>query len=109
MATDEPSVQVHDGVATIVLQGDVDIVTAPQIRSEALEVLGASVHQVRVDLSQCTFLDSAGVALVAVLWGRSRDLDAPFSLVDPPTNVQVVLTIAGLANLVVPRAAEGAS
>jgi anti-anti-sigma factor len=109
VATDGPSVQVHDGVATVFLRGDVDIVNAPEIRSQALEALDASVDRVQVDLSRCTFLDSAGVALVAVLWGRSRDLQAPFALLDPPTNVQVVLTIAGLSGLVEPRASESAT
>lgn len=107
--TDEPTVRVHDGVATIALRGDVDIVTAPEIRSQALEVLDSAVRQVRVDLSACTFLDSAGIALVAVLWGRSRDIAARFSLLDPPTNVQVVLSIAGLSGLIEAGTPEGAS
>jgi anti-anti-sigma factor len=105
-ATDESAVHVSNGIATITLHGDVDIVNAPRIRSQALDVLDPSVRRVQVDLSQCTFLDSAGIALVAVLWGRSRDLRAPFALLDPPTNVQVVLTIAGLSTLVEQRDGE---
>lgn len=85
--------------ARVALRGDIDIVTAPDVREDALRVLHAPVEQVEVDLSGCTFLDSAGVALLGALWSRSRDLGATFVLLDPPTNVRVVLTIAGFAGL----------
>ncbi len=103
---DESAVHVRDGVATITLQGDVDIVNAPDLRAQALGALDPSVQRVQVDLSRCTFLDSAGIALLAVLWGRARDLRAPYVLLDPPTNVEVVLTIAGLSALVQQRDGE---
>jgi anti-anti-sigma factor len=86
--------------AVVVLRGDIDVVTVPDVRERALALLATPVERVQVDMSGCTFLDSAGIALLGGLWSRARELDAEFVLTDPPTNVRVVLTIAGLAGLI---------
>jgi len=95
------TVTTADGRALVSLRGDVDVTTVPAVREQAFDVLVPPLAEVRVDLSGCTFLDSAGIALIGVLWGRAHDLGARFVLADPPTNVRVVLTIAGLAGLIV--------
>jgi anti-anti-sigma factor len=102
----EDAVRVRDGVATIALRGEVDIVTVPPVRDSALRALQPPLREVRVELAECTFLDSAGIAALAALWSRARELDAAFALLHPQTNVRVVLAIAGLSDLVVDDAAD---
>lgn len=91
--------EVDGSRARLTLRGDVDVVTAPALREQALDLLQPPLSVVDVDLSGCTFLDSAGIALLGALWARARELGAELVLRDPPTNVRVVLTIAGLAGL----------
>jgi anti-anti-sigma factor len=100
------TVRSADGQALVSLHGDVDVMTVPAVREQAFDVLVPPLAEVRVDLSGCTFLDSAGIALIGVLWGRARDLGARFVLAEPATNVRVVLTIAGLAGLIVEDGGE---
>jgi anti-anti-sigma factor len=98
--SDGSTVTTAGGRALVELRGDVDVMTVPALRDEAFGVLEPPIEEVRVDLSRCTFLDSAGIALLGVLWGRARDLGARFVLSHPQTNVRVVLTIAGLSGLI---------
>lgn len=63
------SIERGDGVATVVVSGDVDLATAPAMERTIDEAIAADgVDAVVVDLTGVGFLDSSGIA--ALLKGR---------------------------------------
>lgn len=63
---DEPlmavTVQHRDSLAVVAARGDIDLLTAPQLRTAIHEVLADAPRAVVVDLSAVTFLASVGIA-----------------------------------------------
>ena len=56
-----------DGVRIVSIRGELDLNTAPQLESE-LERIRRSSGSVVVNLSDCEFIDSTGVALLVNAW-----------------------------------------
>ncbi|MDQ3725380.1 MAG: STAS domain-containing protein [Actinomycetota bacterium] len=88
---------VEGGVRTISVRGELDLSTAPELEGpleQALENDGS----VLIDLSQCEFIDSTGIALIVRAWQRIDSGDNGRSLVICSQNDQVrrVLEITGL-------------
>jgi anti-anti-sigma factor len=85
------------GVRTISVRGELDLSTAPGLEgplNEALEDEGS----VLIDLSQCEFIDSTGIALIVRAWQRLESGENGRALVICSSNDQVrrVLEITGL-------------
>ena len=86
------------GVRTISVRGELDLSTAPDLESPLEQVLESSEGSVLIDLSQCEFIDSTGIALIVRAWQRlDGDADGR-NLVLCSQNDQVrrVLEITGL-------------
>lgn len=64
-------VPVRDGVYVVRVLGDLDMATAPTLEERVASV-GSASHLV-IDLTQCTFLDSAAVRLLTTF---ARDSEA---------------------------------
>jgi anti-sigma B factor antagonist len=86
------------GVAVIVMQGEHDVYTAPQLRAAVAELIGDG-RPVVVDLTPSTFVDSS---ILGVLLGglrNAREHDVGFALVlgesGEPT-VRRILEVTGL-------------
>jgi anti-sigma B factor antagonist len=92
---------VADGkTVTLVLEGELDLATAPSLRS-CVESLDHGWDLVVVDLAGLTFMDSTGVALIAHVYGRSTKPGHPgIELRDPQPPVLRVLEITGFGELV---------
>lgn len=58
-----------DGVHVVMVKGELDLNTAPQLESELELTLGNS-GSVVVNLSSCEFIDSTGVALLVNAWQK---------------------------------------
>jgi anti-anti-sigma factor len=66
-------VQHEHGTSVLVVAGELDMLTAPQL-SQALDVaLGARPPVLVVDLSEVTFMDSAGLAVLLSAHRESGD------------------------------------
>jgi anti-anti-sigma factor len=57
------------GVRTISVRGELDLSTAPALEGPLEEALGGE-GSVLVDLSECEFIDSTGIALLVRAWQR---------------------------------------
>ena len=60
----------EDGHVVISVCGDLDIGTAPQLRSAIGEQMGLGRRHVAVDFGQAEFIDSSGMG--ALLWAARR-------------------------------------
>jgi anti-sigma B factor antagonist len=58
-----------EGVRVVSVRGELDMSTAPQLEQE-LEQVGSENALVMLDLSECDFIDSTGIALIVRAWQR---------------------------------------
>lgn len=88
----------EQGVRTISVRGELDLSTAPELEGPLEEALNSGEGSVLIDLSQCEFIDSTGIALIVRAWQRLDSGENGRALVICSQNDQVrrVLEITGL-------------
>lgn len=59
-----------DGIRTFTVRGELDMNTAPELESSLEEALADPDASVMLDLSECEFIDSTGIALIVRAWQR---------------------------------------
>jgi len=80
----------------VALSGEIDIVTAPVTRDLLAEAAGEAVTGITVDLGGVTFLDAAGLGVLAGASEAVRHLPDGFRLVAVPERVLRLLRVTGL-------------
>ncbi|MEU5693810.1 anti-sigma factor antagonist [Actinosynnema sp. NPDC020468] len=90
--------QVAEGVAVVAVAGEIDMVTAPELRAGVLEHLESSTTFV-LDLSGVSFLGSAGLAVLVEASQHSRRRDAAFRVVAVKRAVIRPLEATGLGDV----------
>jgi anti-anti-sigma factor len=90
--------EIEHGVQTISVRGELDLSTAPELEGPLDQALGDGRGPVLIDLSQCEFIDSTGIALIVRAWQRLDSGENGRALVLCSQNHQVrrVLEITGL-------------
>ncbi len=93
--------QLDDGIRVIAIRGELDLSTAPELEGPLNEAIAAGDASVLVDLSECEFIDSTGIALIVRAWqqlDRTAEGDGQGRVVLCSYNAQVrrVLEITGL-------------
>jgi anti-anti-sigma factor len=93
--------QLEDGVRVIVVRGELDLSTASDLEGPLEEAVSSHDGSVLIDLSDCEFIDSTGIALIVRAWQRldnSADGEGSGRVVICSANDQVrrVLEITGL-------------
>jgi anti-anti-sigma factor len=84
------------GTATVVVVGEIDVVSAPEL-ARTLDAAPAGDHLV-VDLTAVTFLDSAGVRALYDQVDRQPEL-----IVAPGAIILRILTLTGLCDVLTVR------
>ena len=85
------------GVRVVAVRGELDLGTAPELEGPLEEAVGAA-EPLLIDLSECEFIDSTGIAMIVRAWQRLGD-GGGGQVVICSANEQVrrVLEITGLA------------
>ena len=88
----------EQGVRTIAVRGELDLSTAPDLEGPLEEALDSDEGSVLIDLSDCEFIDSTGIALIVRAWQRLESGENGRALAICSHNEQVrrVLEITGL-------------
>ena len=95
------NVEVEDGDPSVVrVSGDVDIATAPVLRSRLHDLLATGVREVVVDVSAVTFIDSIGMSVVMSALKRYRQEGGDLRLRAPSAPVRLVLDFSGLSQVI---------
>jgi anti-sigma B factor antagonist len=100
-AFDVQSEELEGGIRAFTVRGELDMNTAPQLEAQLQEALLQASASVLVDLSDCEFIDSTGIALIVRAWqqlDREAGGDGQGRLVLCCHNHQVrrLLTITGV-------------
>lgn len=83
----------------IAVSGDLDVLTASQLRDQLLDAVEAGSRDLYVDLTDCEFIDSSGWSALVVGLKRMRSLDGDLGLICPHGNVRRLLEVVALDQL----------
>lgn len=67
---DVESEELEDGIRTFTVRGELDMSTAPELEQKLDDALSDSTASIMLDLSECEFIDSTGIALIVRAWQR---------------------------------------
>ncbi|HEX3735850.1 MAG TPA: STAS domain-containing protein [Solirubrobacterales bacterium] len=62
--------QLDDGVRVVAVRGELDLGTASELEGPLDEAIAAGDASVLIDLTDCEFIDSTGIALIVRAWQR---------------------------------------
>ncbi|HEX2805487.1 MAG TPA: STAS domain-containing protein [Kineosporiaceae bacterium] len=63
---------VHQGRRIVRVTGEVDVNTGPKLRDHLLALVAGGEHDIVVDLSEVSFLDSSGLGVLVMVHKRIR-------------------------------------
>jgi anti-sigma B factor antagonist len=86
-----------DHTTEIVVAGELDLDTAPQLQQEIFRVLKhPGVRGIQVDLAEVTFCDSSGIAALDAGFGEAACNGITFRVVRVPAMIAAILQVVGL-------------
>lgn len=62
--------ELEDGIRAFVVHGELDMNTAPELEDQLEQALADPEASIVLDLSECEFIDSTGIALIVRAWQR---------------------------------------
>jgi len=84
---------------TVVLKGELDMATAPELSQRLEEVAAAGLHTVRLDLSELEFMDSQGIKVLLQARETVQSQGGRLTVDSPQPLVARVLETTGLLKL----------
>jgi anti-anti-sigma factor len=95
----EISKSVEDNIMVLEIKGEVDAYTSQDLNKTLADVLGDGYHQIVVEVSQMTFISSAGIRALLYAQREAVQLDGEVRLVGPTDQVRRIFEIAGFFEL----------
>jgi anti-anti-sigma factor len=92
------SVELEDGVRVVAVRGELDLGTAPGLEGPLEDAVGAA-EPLLIDLTECEFIDSTGIAMIVRAWQRLANGDGTrdrLVICSATEQVRRVLEITGL-------------
>jgi anti-anti-sigma factor len=90
----------RDGRAVVVVRGELDLATAPELQAALSERLDAG-QDVVLDLRELAFLDSTGLRVLVATHARAEGGEQSFLIVRPRPGAMIekILAISGVENV----------
>jgi anti-sigma B factor antagonist len=64
------SEELEDGIRAFTVRGELDMNTAPELEQKLDDALEDADSSIMLDLCECEFIDSTGIALIVRAWQR---------------------------------------
>lgn len=87
-------------VSVVTVRGDLDLASAPRLRTTALDELLAGRRHLVLDLHDLEFLDSVGLGMIVAILKRARSLGGEVALVVGTERIRRPLELSGVARIV---------
>ncbi len=84
----------EDGVQLVSVAGELDLATAPELRAALDAAEAGAARAIALDLSEVTFVDSTGIAVLVEYTARSRSNGDRLRILSGPA-VDRVLDVSG--------------
>ena len=86
-----------DGVCVIAVRGELDLSTAPDLEGPLDAAVDGDGSSVLIDLAECEFIDSTGIALIVRGWQKLEgNGGGRLAICSPNDQVRRVLDVSGL-------------
>jgi anti-sigma B factor antagonist len=89
-----------EGEVVLSVRGEVDLVSAPELRSVLGEMIDLGHRVVAIDLAELSFMAVAGLGVIATEAGRLGSMGGTLFIRSPPALVRKLLDITGLTTIV---------
>jgi len=87
----------RDGdVCSVVLEGEIDVYTAPRLKEVLVDAIASGCPNVVVDLEKVGFIDSSGLGVLVSALRRARERDGVVRIVCTRDTVLKIFRITGL-------------
>jgi anti-sigma B factor antagonist len=90
--------EVH-GWSVLGVAGEVDVATAPQLRSKLVELVSGGCTRLVVDLTEVDFIDSTGLGVLVGARKRMVEADGELGLVVTSDRIRRLFDLTGLATI----------
>lgn len=94
------SQELEDGIRAFAVRGELDMNTTPDLERKLDQALADSSASIMLDLSECEFIDSTGIALIVRAWkqleGNGDEGESRLVLCSVNHQVQRLLKITGV-------------
>ena len=87
------------GICAIILKGEVDYATSPQLRSEMTELFRKDLKQIVVDLSRVDYIDSSGIATLIEGQRQSKRRGFRFTLAEMSPRIEAAFDLANVRDI----------
>jgi len=84
---------VGDGTFVVALSGEVDLYTAPELKTELLRLVAEEPRRIIVDMTDATFVDSTTLGVLLGAVKRLRLQDGDLEIVCSDLNIRRILSI----------------
>lgn len=98
----EVEVVAEGGAPLVVARGELDLASAPQLRSALMRATADDPSRLVVDLTGVTFVDSTGIGVIIGTMRRGERRDRDLRIRGASPGVRRILEIAGLTALLEP-------
>lgn len=88
-----------DGVVLLKLNGEVDVYTAPKLKSRLVDLVDQGKFKIVVDLEEVDFMDSSGLGVLVGGLKRVRSHDGAIALICTQENILKIFRITGLVKV----------
>ena len=87
-------------VAVVTVRGDLDLASAPRLRTLALDEMLAGSRRLVLDLRTLEFVDSVGLGMIVAILKRARSLGGDVAIVVGTDRIRRPLELSGVAAIV---------
>jgi anti-sigma B factor antagonist len=92
------SVRDENGASTVIVEGEVDVATAPALREELYRLIDRGTKRIVVDLGGMDFIDSTGLGVFVGALKRSREGGGELELRSLKPAARKIFDITGLSS-----------
>jgi anti-sigma B factor antagonist len=87
---------IDDATQVVAVRGEIDLFTAPEMKTALSEAIEAGKSRIVVDLEETTFLDSTALGVLIGTVKRLRSRDGRLTIVNVDPNIAKTFEITGL-------------
>lgn len=98
----------HGDITVLEVSGEVDVATAPQLRTRLIELTTQGCRSVAIDFTSVSFIDSTGLGVLVGARRRLAEAGGVLDLVVPDGHIRELFAITGLDGVFTIVASVGA-